>query len=328
MVRSEGSAVRAVYVAAGIALGAFLVWHLADLLLLVFGAALLATLIRVIADFLRTHTGLSDRLAYFAALLILLAVAGGGFWLLGSQVVAQVNMLVEKLPDAIARFDEWLRGQGWIASLVEELRGKSAGLAARLGSIALTGADVVVGALLVFFGALYFAAEPGLYRRGVVSLFPTAAQPRAQKALELGGFALRRWLLAQLMDMVVVGVLTGVGLWLAGVPSPLALGFISGLASFVPFVGPFFAGLLAVLVGFGQSPELALWALGIYLGVQQIENHLIVPFIQRWMISMPPALVLFAIVAMGYLFGPLGVILAAPLSVMIFVLVKELYVGS
>jgi len=243
-------------------------------------------------------------------------------------VSAQVGMLLERLPGAAARLEEWLRGQTWIAPLIEELRGKSAGLAARIGAIALTGADVLVGLLLLFFGALYFGAEPRLYRNGIVSLFPAHARPRAARGLELGAFAMRRWLLAQLIDMAVVGVLTGAGLYFAGVPSALALGLISGLASFVPFVGPFLAGVLAVLVGFGESTELALWALGIYLGVQQIENHLIVPFVQRWMIAVPPALALFAIVALGYLFGPLGVIFAAPLAVVVYVLVKELYVGD
>jgi predicted PurR-regulated permease PerM len=325
---NEGPAVRAVYVAAGLALAAFLAWRLADLLLLVFGAALLATLVRVVADFIRRMTGMPDRAAYAGALLVLLLVVGGFLWLLGAQVTAQVRLLLEHLPGALARLEEWLRGQGWIAPLVEELRGKSAGLATRVGSIALTGADVMVGLLLLFFGAIYFGAEPRLYRNGIVSLFPERARPRAARGLDLGAFAMRRWLLAQLIDMVAVGVLTGAGLYFAGVPSALALGVISGLASFVPFVGPFLAGMLAVLVGFGQSTELALWALGIYLGVQQIENHVIVPAVQRWMIAVPPALALFAIVAMGYLFGPLGVIFAAPLAVVIYVLVKELYVGE
>jgi predicted PurR-regulated permease PerM len=136
---------------------------------------------------------------------------------------------------------------------------------------------------------------------------------------------MRRWLLGQLVDMATVGTLTGVGLWAIGAPSPLALGILSGLASFVPYVGPIASGALAVLVAAAQSLDLGLWTLALYLGVQQVEGHVVMPFVQRWTIALPPALGVFAVVAMGYLLGPLGIVLATPLTVVLFVLVKKLY---
>lgn len=318
--------VRAVTLAAAFVLAAFLVWRLAGLLLLAFGAALLATLLRVIAGFIGRRAHLPDKVAYACALLLVAVLVGGAVWLLGAQTSAQLSALVERLPGALDRFQAWLEEQSWLSPLVAEARGSGAAIAKRVGAIALIGVDAAIGALLVLFGAIYFGAEPGLYRRGIVALFPPAQRARVARALELGAYAMRRWLLSQLLDMAAVGTLTGVGLWLAGVPAALALGLITALAAFVPYVGAFVAGALAVLVAFGESARLALWALGIYLAVQQVENHLILPFVQRWAVSAPPALALFAVVGMGYLLGPLGVLFAAPLTVVGYVLARELYV--
>jgi len=324
---SGAGAVRAVHVAAGLALAAFLVWRLADVLLLAFGAALLATLLRVIADFIGQHTHLPRKAAYGAALVLVLALIGGAALLLGAQVSAQASALAERLPASLHALETWLREQGWLAPLMDELSARTAGMASRIGSLALTGADVVVALLLVLFGGIYFGAEPRLYRDGIVRLFPAHDRERVARALGLSAYAMRRWLLSQFVDMVVVGALTGLGLYFAGVPSPLALGLITGLSAFVPYVGAIVAGALAVVVAFGERPELALWALGIYVVVQQIEGHLILPFVQRWAIALPPALALFAVVGMGYVLGPLGIIFAAPLAVVLYELVKELYVA-
>jgi predicted PurR-regulated permease PerM len=319
-------AVRAVWVAAGLVLAAFLVWRLADLLLLAFGAALLATLFRVLADFIERHTPLPRKAAYGASLVLVLAVIGAAAWLLGAQVSAQVSTVTERLPASLNALEAWLREQGWLSPLMDELTARTAGMASRIGSLALTGLDVVVALLLVLFGGIYFGAEPRLYRHGLVHLFPRHDRARVTQALDLSAYAMRRWLLSQFVDMVVVGALTGIGLWLVGVPSPLALGLLTALAAFIPYVGAIIAGAVAVVIAFGERPELALWALGVYAVVQQVEGHLILPFVQRWAIAVPPALALFAVVAMGTIFGPLGIFFAAPLAVVLYVLVRELYV--
>lgn len=323
----NSGALRAVYAAAALAVAAFLIWRLSDLLLLAFGAALLATLFRVIADFIERHTPLPRKVAYGVSLLLVFAFVGAAAWLLGAQVSAQASALAERLPESFTALKSWLHERGWLSPLLDELTARTAGMATRIGSLALTGVDVAVAVLLVVFGGIYIGAEPRLYRDGVVALFPRHDRERVAQALDLTAYAMRRWLLSQFVDMVLVGALTGIGLSLAGVPSPLALGLLTGLAAFVPYVGAIVAGLVAVLVAFGERPELALWALGVYLAVQQIEGHLILPFVQRWAIALPPALALFAVVGMGYVLGPLGIVFATPLAVVLYVLIKELYVS-
>ena len=97
--------------------------------------------------------------------------------------------------------------------------------------------------------------------------------------------------------MLIVGVLTGVGLWLAGVPSPLALGLLAGLADIVPYAGPVAAAVPGLLLALLQGPETAFWALVVYIIVQQIEGNLILPVVQRHMVTLPPALTIFSIIA-------------------------------
>jgi len=317
--------VRIVFAAAGVAVALYFLWLLSSLLFLAFGAALLATLLRAIAGFLERHLRIPRGAAYACAIASIAALLVAATWLLGARLSAQADVLAERVPTSVDALGAWLRQHAWLSALVHDFGSRFSHLAARLGALALTGIDVAVGALLVIFGGIYLGAEPRVYRDGAVALLPPARQPLAARALDLTAYAMRRWLLSQLIDMVIVGALTGVGLWVVGVPSPLALGLITGLSSFVPYIGAFTSGFFAVLIAFGESPQLALWALAIYVAVQLIEGHLIIPFVQRWAIAVPPALVLFAVAAMGYAFGPLGLLFAAPLVVVLYVLVRDLY---
>jgi predicted PurR-regulated permease PerM len=146
------------------------------------------------------------------------------------------------------------------------------------------------------------------------------------RALEDAVSKLRRWLLGQLVSMVVVGVATAIGLWMVGVPMPFALGMLSGLLDFVPVIGPLAAAVPGVLVAFPQGPDVALWAVVVYLVVQFCEGHFIVPLVQRWAVSLPPAVGLLGAVVFGLLFGLIGVLFAMPLLVVVVSLVEDLYV--
>ena len=137
---------------------------------------------------------------------------------------------------------------------------------------------------------------------------------------------LRLWLKGQAIAMVVVGLLTGFGLWMLGMPSALVLGLMAGLLEFIPFAGPIIAAIPAVLLALAVSPELGLWVVLLYLAVQQFEGNVLTPLVQQYAVDLPGAVLLFSLIGFGTLFGTLGVILAAPLAVVTLVLVKRLYV--
>jgi predicted PurR-regulated permease PerM len=317
-----------VLIVAGVAFAGVVLWQTYLVLLLAFAAALLATLLRAITDLIVRRTPLGEAPAYGCALVFALLVIGGAGYLFGAQVAAQVNALAETLPRALHSLEMWARAQPWLGPMLDGFGGgggAATSIAKTVGNWALNGADALVGVVAILFGAVYFGAQPRLYEKGVALLFPPRQHERVRNALQVSGYALRRWILGQLIDMAAVGTLTGIGLWLIGVPSALALGLLTGLLAFVPYVGAISAGVVATLVAAAQSLELGLWALGIYVAVQQLEGHLILPFVHRWSIALPPALGIFAVIGMGFLFGPLGILLATPLTVVTFVLVKKLY---
>jgi predicted PurR-regulated permease PerM len=179
---------------------------------------------------------------------------------------------------------------------------------------------------LVVVGGLYIATNPRLYRTGLLKLVPAERRELTGTALRDTGRSLRLWLVGQLVSMVLVGTLTGVGLWLIGVPSALVLGLLAGLLEFVPLVGPIVAAIPGLLIAATQGTETLLWALALYFVLQQLEGNIIQPLVQQRAVSLPPALLLFALVAFGTLFGIAGLLLAAPLTVVLFVAVKRLYV--
>ncbi len=123
-----------------------------------------------------------------------------------------------------------------------------------------------------------------------------------------------------------MGSTTALGLWLLGVPLAISVGVLSGLLAFIPYVGAIAGGLLAVLLGFMQGPETALYVAVLAVAIQQVEGNVLMPFVQRWAVDLPPVLGIAAAVIFGILFGLMGVLLATPAMVVVIVLVQRLYI--
>lgn len=306
---------------------ALLLWSLRHLFILVFGAILVAVILQVIAAPLRQRLRLSPRLAMTAAVFILVALFGAAAWIFGAEVGRQADALRAALPQAWpaveARLDAW--GLGGLAR--DAAAGFDAtGIGASLRTVAISVGSGLLDAALVIFGGIYLAARPDLYRTGLIKLVPKAGRGLAAEALDDTGRALKRWLLGRLVSMVAVGLLVWLGLSLIGVPSALTLGLLAGLLEFIAFVGPILSALPALLLAFAAGPEMAFWTLLLFFAVQQFEGYVLEPMIQQRAVDLPPALLLFALVAGGIVFGLVGVILAEPLTVVLYVLVKRLYV--
>ncbi len=326
--RGDAAFARRVLIVVAIGALALLLWSLLDVLLLVFGAVLVGVLLRSLAEPIARRTPLSDSWALAAATLVLLAAIGGAAWLFGAQVRAQATELTERLPEAWHAFEERL-GIGDLSGLIGSgnVTPAARSLLSGVAGVVASFAGGFLDLLLIMFGGVYLAAQPDLYRRGVLQLLPPGTPRRyCGDALDLAGWALRRWLLGQLIAMVLVSVLTGLGLWMIGVPAALALALLAGLAEFVPLIGPVIAAVPALLIGLSESFQTGLWTLLLYVAVQQIESNAITPLIQSHVVALPPAVVLFAVVTFGLLFGLLGILFATPLAVVVFVVVKELWV--
>lgn len=185
---------------------------------------------------------------------------------------------------------------------------------------------VLSGLLLIVFMAIYIGAAPKLYHGGLLHLFPHRVRPRAEEVLTAVGITLRKWLMAQLVAMVVIGVVTTIVLKLLGVKAALPLGIIAGLLEFIPMVGPLLSAIPAVAMGFVDSPQKALFVALAYTGIQFFENHLLIPILMKEGVDLPPVLTLIGLAVMGVVFGFLGMLVAVPLLAAIVVAVKLLYV--
>lgn len=307
---------------------ALLLWTLRGLFILVFGAVLVAVILGLIARPLRERGRMPPPLALLCAVVVVAALIGAAAWMFGAEVMRQAEALRALIPAAwaasVARLDGFGLGEPlrqWTASL-----GAGGGVIGHIGAIARSIGSGIADALLVIVGGIYLAAQPDLYRTGLLKLVPARGRELAADALDASGRALHLWLLGRLVSMAAVAVLTWLGLTLIGVPSALTLALLAGLLEFVPFIGPIVAAVPAVLLAFAAGPDKALWTGLLFVAIQQLEGNVLEPLVQQRAVDLPPALLLFAVVAGGLVFGVAGILFAAPLTVVLYVLVKRLYV--
>jgi len=180
--------------------------------------------------------------------------------------------------------------------------------------------------VVIFFTGLFFAIQARLYTEGIVKLVMIGKRDRAREVIGQIGAELQRWLIAKLTAMVFVGGLTWLGLWLLGIGMPLTLAVLAALLTFIPNLGPIIAVVPAVLIGLLAGPTTAVWVVVLYVAIQTIESYLLTPLLQQQAVSLPPALTIVTQLVMAVFVGGIGLALATPLTVVVLVLVRSLYV--
>ncbi|HSF38986.1 MAG TPA: AI-2E family transporter [Thermoanaerobaculia bacterium] len=213
-----------------------------------------------------------------------------------------------------------------LSSIPGNLSGQLGAVTRYLFSFLSSTVAVLGGLLLILFLAIYIGASPDLYRKGLLHLFPHQARPRAREVLSAIGATLQRWLVSQLIAMLVIGAITTIGLMFLDVEAALALGILAGLLEFIPMLGPFLAAIPAVAMGFLDSPQKALTVVILYTVIQFIENHLLIPLLMKQGVDLPPALTLIGLALMGLVFGFIGMLVAVPFLAAVMVAVKLIYV--
>jgi predicted PurR-regulated permease PerM len=324
----EARFVRRVLITVAIAAGMLLLWQLRQVVVLLFGAVMVATIFRAISDLLEKHLRLPERTAVLFAVLLIVGIIAGVTWSIGSQVGAQSQQLADTLPRAAQMIDSKLAGMGLGHPVAQWMNQAYSGglIGGNLKGVLSSVTFSIASFLIVFFGGIFLAAEPRLYGIGLLKLVPPPKRQLVAEAMEESDHALRLWLKGQLAAMVLIFLMTWIGLWLLGVPSALVLGLISGVLEFIPYAGAITSSIPAIMVALVQGPELALWVVGLYVLVHHVEAYLIQPVIQQFAVDIPAVITLFALLAFGLLFGVIGILLAAPLAVVSYVLVKRLYV--
>ena len=328
--QSDWPFVRRLFLIIGVGIFALALWRLADVLLLAFGSILLALVLRGLAGIVSHRTKMPEGVAVAAVVIVATSAFAAFAWLFGSQIVTQFELLSEDLPQGIAQIVRDLRSTQWgawifIRAQEVNLTGATTQvtgyITAVFGSIIRTAGYLAI----LLFASIYLAAQPGRYLQGFLRLMAQERRERVGEIFGLTGRTLQRWLVGQSITMAIVGTLTGLGLWGLGVPAPLALGLLAGLFAFIPYVGPLLSAVPGILMAATHGPLPAFYAAMLYAGVHFVEGNLLTPIIQAEIVELPPILTLFATLVFGLLLGPIGVLLAAPLTVVLLVLVNTFY---
>lgn len=269
------------------------------------------------------------------ALLVLFAVWSG------PTFVEQSQELRTKLPEAVQKVEAWLAATqpGILNALAPPDAEGGSRILAAMGQYAPALTDFAFGVLqstmlvaaaivLIIFLALYIAADPGVYHRGLLLLVPLERRDRFGELLAALATVMRTWFATQLIAMLVIGLVTTFILALIGVRAALPLGVLAGLFEFIPNIGPLLSAVPAVLMGFAESPQQALVVVVVYWGIQFIENNVLIPYLMREQLDLPPALTLVTQVIMAYVFGFLGLFVAIPLLATVVVSVRMFWVDE
>jgi predicted PurR-regulated permease PerM len=310
-----------------------LIWHTASFFFLVFGGILFSVLLSSLAHFLERKTKIRYSICLLLVMLVLVGIITGTIFLLAPTVSNQADKLATELPQAFQNLKNSLSQTGWGRKLLEGMPQKPGKLLSsqqdvlgQLSGIFSSTLSIVANVVIVLITGIYLASNPGTYKKGFIRLFATAYRDRLSQVLDQCYHTLSNWLLSRSISMVVVGVATAVGLAMLGIPLPVVLAIIAAFLNFIPNLGPYLALIPALPLAYLQGPDQALYVFLLYMGIQSLEGYILTPLLDKKLISMPPALLLFGQVLLGILVGIMGIFLASPLIAVLIVIVKELYV--
>lgn len=324
--------------------GLQLLWSVSALVFLVFLATLFGLAVGSGVDYLKRF---GIRAGVGSALIVVFALGsiGGVLAWTAPTLVREGRVLQREFPAAITKVETWLdsRRNGFVGTLLQPAAATGSGGAAevaeerptaalkrRLGEgignassmlfsfVSNTLAAVGAFVLLIFL-VMYIGAEPEVYRGWLLATVPATSRAQVRIVLTEMSKVLRKWLVTQLIAMVVIGVVSMIVLLVLDVKAAFALAFIAGLLEFIPTVGPILSAVPAILMGFVDSPEKALAVLIAYWGIQFVENNLLIPYLMRGEMDLPPAITLVAQTLMTLVFGFLGLMVAVPLTAAILV---------
>lgn len=309
-----------------------IVYFLGDVLLLVFAGVLLAVGLDGLAS------AIAGRVSIVRGRALIGVATGITLFIISALGLAATRLLQQfwEVRRRVVKFAEqtieWLADNGALP-IMEEMSGENGESTGAIGDVAghaMNAGVTAVGAassiLILIVLTLFLSANPALYRDGLLRLVPRAQREIVDETLSALAHNLRWWFLGQLVSMILLGVAVGIGLFLLGVELWLTLAVLTALLTVVPFVGPLVATVPIVAVGFAEGTQTGITVLVGYLVIQTIEGNIVGPLIQKKAVNLAPALLIAIQVLLSLTFGVMGLILAAPLTIVAMVSVQKLWV--
>jgi predicted PurR-regulated permease PerM len=309
----------------GLALIVALVALLAQPILLIIGGLVFAAMLdggaRLLGRVLPIPRG-------FRLAIVILAAISFLYWtatLTGTQLAQQAAALQGILETQLVWLERKAQEVGFAISATD-LKGIGSQILGTVGRVTAAVSSVlgtVTNMVMMLVLAVFIAAEPRLYERGIAWMLPLGERDHFYGTCEKIGHTLRRLMAGRLLGMAIEGFGTWILLALGNVPMAALLGVITGLLAFLPNIGAIVSGALIILVGFSAGFDVGLYAIFVYFVVQAVDGYLIVPMVAKRAVDMAPALVLGAQILFGALFGILGLALADPIVAMIKVALER-----
>jgi predicted PurR-regulated permease PerM len=329
-------------------------WHFAATLLLIFTGMLLGVGLNALTNGLGRYVGLPHPLRLAIVCLVLAVLLAGVAYLGGATIAEQASALSNTIKSQLVNVKAFLESHGIDTSFFDIGNASSSGatpsaseaapsaptphaalpgagaLASSGGAIVSQTFKLLLGTIsavgnffIVLFLGLAFAAQPGIYRDGLLFIAPAKHRVRAAVIIDRISETLERWLIAQIIVMLAVGVVTSIGLAIIGIPGSFILGIQAGLLAFIPTLGAIIGGMIVVLASIASGWIATLSAFILFLGVHAMESYVLTPILQRQALNIPPATLFAFQILLGVVFGIWGLALALPLVAIAKVLIDH-----
>ncbi len=329
-------------------------WYFAATLFLIFSGMLLGVALNAMTGMLGRIVKLPHALRLTIVCLVLAGLLSGVLFLGGATIVQQTKVLSDTIKSQLVNVKAFLEKNGIDTSYFDYGNAASTSdapataaatpvpatphsLPPGAGALASSGGAIVSQTLklllgtvsavgnffIVLFLGLTFAAQPSIYRKGLLFMAPARHRARATAIVDRIGDTLERWLIAQIVTMAAVFLVTWIGLAIIGIQSSFILGIQAGLLAFIPTVGAILGGLIVVLASLASGWVAAASAFVLFLGVHALESYILTPIIQRQALDIPPATLFAFQILLGVVFGIWGLALALPLMAIAKVMIDH-----
>ncbi len=328
-------------------------WYYASTIFLIFAGILLGVALNAMTELLGRVVRIPHGLRLMLVCIVLASGLTGVVFLGGSTIAQQATVLSNTIKGQLVNVKAFLEQHGVDTSYLDFGNATTAAATATAattetpgattppatapatlpknlpsaGAIASSGGAIVSQTLklllgtvsavgnffIVLFLGLSFAAQPSVYRNGLLRMAPAKRRLHITMVADRIGFTLERWLIAQIVTMFAVFFVTWIGLELIGIQSSFILGIQAGLLAFIPTVGALIGGLIVVLASLASGWVAAASAFALFLGVHALESYILTPIIQRQALDIPPATLFAFQILLGVVFGLWGLALALPL---------------
>jgi len=311
----------------------YILWQIRQLLLLLFTAIVLAVAINQLVQRFQ-QSGIKRSPAIWLSLSIVTTLLIVSFWLIVVPFVEQFQDLVALLPFGLERIQQ---GINWIGervasflpevpdinALLEQLQPWVTNLPGQVIAFFSTSVGALLEFLLVIVLTLMLLVNPQPYRRAFIRFFPAFYRQRVDEILSYCAEGLGAWTVGALIEMVFIGALSGIGLWILQVPLALAHAVLAGLLNFIPNIGPTLSVFLPMAIAFLDAPWKAAAVLVLYIVIQNVESYWLTPTVMAHQVALLPAITLTAQIFFASFFGALGLLMALPLAVVTKTWIEE-----